>query len=409
MKRKKLGIILIGILVVGLLSGGASAKTDDFAAIDAISQPVDAIQITQYDDRPEVTLFESMDSNLYVGTYWEGDVLHVIPVPNTIDKLKDDITKATKSRSIGMPQIIIDNKPITRTNQSTYSMADREYAHQYLVENMDELSIQGVGYTADGMAVFMNQGTNDEDKQAVIDASPVKNIEFLEGLFPDDTDDSDIIEDGITSRITATGLRGGNWARRNANGNWSTIAVSAVRNWNGSSGDIGFITCGHGWTDGQKVYGSDGALVGTADVNLYKNMDVTFVKLNNTNLNSHGYMKDGTRITKNGKISNVDINKAIKKYGARTGITSGKVTAVGITGKWSGYQYTNLFMTSCTTRKGDSGCAFIINGNSIVGLMVGARGKSPIVGGTTDDPIYGESVVLPIRDVMNGPGFIPCT
>lgn len=145
-----------------------------------------------------------------------------------------------------------------------------------------------------------------------------------------------------------------------------------------------------------------------ADVHLYNNMDVTFVKLNNTNLNSHGYMNDESRITKNGAINSTSIGKSIKKYGARTGNTTGTIQAVNITGNWSGYYYNNLFLTSSVTRKGDSGSAFVTNGDTIVGLMVGARLESDTQG-LSDDPTYLESVALPIRDVINGPEFQPCT
>lgn len=36
----------------------------------------------------------------------------------------------------------------------------------------------------------------------------------------------------------------GNWILKGKNKKWSTITVSAVRNWDGSLGDIGFLTCG---------------------------------------------------------------------------------------------------------------------------------------------------------------------
>lgn len=40
--------------------------------------------------------------------------------------------------------------------------------------------------------------------------------------------------------------------------------------------------------------------------------------------------------------------------------------------------------------------------------MVGARSVSQTQG-PADDPTYLESVALPIRDVINGLGFQPCT
>lgn len=144
-------------------------------------------------------------------------------------------------------------------------------------------------------------------------------------------------------------------------------------------------------------------------MHLYDNMDVTFVHLSNTALNSHGYMNDGKRVTNRSDIYSYDNGKAVRKYGARNGNQNGTITATSISGEWSDCWYDNLFLTSCYTRKGDSGGAFTINDNTIVGLMVGARSSSPIVGGTTADPIYGESVALRIVDVVSMTGMYPAT
>ncbi|MDR2654779.1 MAG: S1 family peptidase [Oscillospiraceae bacterium] len=406
---KKLTIICITIMIMFISTASLSADT---------VPETENITIMPTVERPELQLLESLDDSAYVGGYWIGEVLHIIPVEDQANEIESAMASAITTYGTDMPEIVVDeSQDLPAGIDNTYSMAEREAGKAYLLENQESLNIQAVGLTADKLAVFMNEGATETDKEAVLQASPVKAIEFFGELLPDDIfeneaesvpDEDDSDQSGVTPLATSTSLRGGNWARTSASYNWSTIGVSAVRNWNGSSGDIGFITCGHGWTNGQVVYASDGTRVGIADVRLYDNMDVTFVKLDNTSLNSHGYLKNGTQITKNTSISSVDINKSITKHGARTGTTSGTIKALNISGKWDNY-FTNLILTSCTTRSGDSGCALVVNGNTIAGLMIGARSSSPVVGGTATDPIYGESVMLPISAVISGPKFLPST
>lgn len=371
------------------------------------------IEIMQEEENPVACFIETIDKNIYSGTYWEGEVFHIIPVPEEIDKLNTIVNTAVNSRTI-YPTIIIDNVNV-RNTEVVYSMAQREAGYKYLIDNQAELNIEAVGYTADKLAVFMNIGATEDDKANVINRSPVKAIVFYDGGILGSA--SELIYDGEElieasrndTRATATTLRGGNWVRRTSSSNWSTITVSAVRNWNASTntGDIGFLTCGHGWTDGQNVYASDGTKVGVADVRHYGNMDVTFVELTNTNLNSHGYMKDGSRITRNGAVTNSDVGMSVEKYGARTGNTAGEVTVVGISGTWEGYYFSNLFLTSITTRSGDSGSPIITDENKIVGILKGARSSSPNNGAS--DPTYYECVVLPIQAVINNEDLRPCT
>lgn len=306
-------------------------------------------------------------------------MLHVIPVLEKYEELSQEINSATRSRT-EMPSIVIDSVN-SRDNEPVYSMAQREEAYAYLVENMDELKIDGVGYTADKIAVFMVPDATESDMEKVSNVSLVKAIEFFEGgLISEDfmNENPNVETESVSTRASATTLRGGNWAYR-------TPLVMV----------------------GLTVYASDGSAVGTADVRLYNGMDVTFVELYNTNLNSHGYMIDGSRITHNTTISSTDIGKSIEKFGARTGNTGGKIKAAKITGQWSVY-HDNLFLTSVITQSGDSGSAFVVNNNTIAGLMIGARSTSDTTG-SPDNPVYLESVALPISDVINGPGFQPCT
>lgn len=401
--KKMLSLSLALLMLISMfVTAFASENTD----IDS------NVQIMTEAPNPINELFESIDKSLYCGTYWDGDEFHVIPVPAKLDELSSAISNRTKTRS-AYPSIIIDNTS-TRSSNIVYSMAQRENGYNYLLEHKDTLNIEAVGYTADKLAVFMNLNATDEDRQNVLVASPVKAIEFygggvIGGVAQPESYEECVKEDFSTyeARATSTSLRGGNWLRKTSTSNWSTITVSAVRNWNGTSGDIGLLTCGHGWTDGQSVYASDGTKIGTADVRHKYNMDVTFVKLSSTNLNSHGYMKDGTQVKYNRSVTSTDIGLSVEKYGAVTGNTSGTITVIGISGTWEGYEFDNLFLTSVSTKGGDSGSPIITGGDTILGILKGARASSP--SDEKPNPTYYESVILPIKDVINNEDLSPCT
>lgn len=401
--KKMLSLSLALLMLISMfVTAFASENTDTDSNVQIMTEAPNPIN----------ELFESIDKSLYCGTYWDGDEFHVIPVPAKLDELSSAISNRTKTRS-AYPSIIIDNTS-TRSSNIVYSMAQRENGYNYLLEHKDTLNIEAVGYTADKLAVFMNLNATDEDRQNVLVASPVKAIEFygggvIGGVAQPESYEECVKEDFSTyeARATSTSLRGGNWLRKTSTSNWSTITVSAVRNWNGTSGDIGLLTCGHGWTDGQSVYASDGTKIGTADVRHKYNMDVTFVKLSSTNLNSHGYMKDGTQVKYNRSVTSTDIGLSVEKYGAVTGNTSGTITVIGISGTWEGYEFDNLFLTSVSTKGGDSGSPIITGGDTILGILKGARASSP--SDEKPNPTYYESVILPIKDVINNEDLSPCT
>lgn len=153
-------------------------------AISAFANDVQGeseISITTTVERPELAFFESLDPTIYVGTYWEGEILHVIPVPEKIDLLNTAILSAVNAKKANMPQMIVDNIDAITRNNAVYSMAEREQAYNYLVDNMSLLKIDGVGYTADKLAVFMNTNATEDDKQKVLDSSPIQAIEFYGG------------------------------------------------------------------------------------------------------------------------------------------------------------------------------------------------------------------------------------
>lgn len=318
-----------------------------------------------------------------------------------------------------MPTIVIDNAPLeTRSGEHVYSMAEREAAKAYLLEHKDTLNIQAVGFSADKLSVFMNPEATDEDRDAVRNASPVKALEFSNALFGNEGDGKNESpngnDQGIQGRASDVTLRGGNRIKRTANEKWgwATITISAVRNWdaNTKTGDIGLLTCGHGWTDGQDVFASDSTNIGDIDVQLYRNMDAGFILLDNPKLNSHGYMSDGKRITENRAVSEYDVGDAVKKYGAATGSypLSGKITQTSISGAYWGkddteFYFDNLFVIDCINRSGDSGGAVVI-GDAILGMVKGAYG----VDYDKNTDTYSRTVVMPIRDIMAKTDFLPC-
>lgn len=178
MKKKRLMSFLLACTMVAF-SGVTSAVASDEKnkGFTADGEQDTKIQLTEEYVAPEEILFESMDKTIYVGTYWDGDILHVIPVPEKLNELSAVIEAATSKRS-NFPTIVIDRIDERSSTTPIYSMAQREDGHEYLVANMDELKIEGVGFTADELAVFMSPDATSEDMDRVMNESPVKAIKF---------------------------------------------------------------------------------------------------------------------------------------------------------------------------------------------------------------------------------------
>ena len=126
-------------------------------------------------------------------------------------------------------------------------------------------------------------------------------------------------------------------------------------------------------------------------------------------------MKDNVQITMNSTISIHDKGKRIKKYGASspnypnagTNPQYGIIKDAGLTLNYNNHIHKNMFLTTCRTIGGDSGGAFIINENTIVGFMAGARNESETTN-INGKILYHESTAYPISQMFSAK-IQPCT
>ncbi|MCL2580465.1 MAG: S1 family peptidase [Oscillospiraceae bacterium] len=335
---------------------------------------------------PETVLVESLDQTTFATSYWDGDVFRITPVPGRRDEVVAAVTMAQMARNNNLPQIVVDIE--TRLG-TVYSMAEREAAYEYLLENDVALNIQGVGFQVEGLAVFMNEGATEADKAAVLEASPISSLKFYDAIVlnsPSDQLNSAHRSElqNIEPRASAVSIRAGNWLRRTSAQNWSTVTVPAVFMHGTSSELWGILTVGHGWRNGQSVFATSGQSIGTARVTLRPNLDINFVPLspNNMHLYPGNTLRNGGTFTRWQPLASTDLRREITSHGANSGTRNGRIETVRITVTFNfeegSLRFDNVTHTNIGVITGDSGGPVLFrNTTTVVGLIIGGWGDGP--------------------------------
>ncbi len=356
-------------------------------AVEAPMEAADTASITIAEENPIDVAVDALDKHTYGGIYYdENDVLHIIPVSGyesvVAQSVNAPLTRANQA-------VVIDNASAKKT---VYSMAELEEAKKYLLDNLEELGIIGVGFNgeANALAVYLDDG----DEATIMAASPVKNIIFRDGdmlKFSENGEemepvDNDANDTAGTARLT---VRGGQLLESWDSGQYycSTLATSAVYDYGGPNETTGFLTCGHGWSKGDSVY-LNGVYLGEIMTRKQSgDADYAFIK---SSYNSNGYMVNGDRLT--GR-QDPTTGMSVKCYKSASKIHSGEVLDTDISGRWGtngvGYDFYDLFSTDISTDYGYSGAAFA-HGSNIVGIMKGAT-----------DTTLQESVGVKIENIAN--------
>lgn len=214
----------------------------------------------------------------------------------------------------------------------------------------------------------------------IIDVSSVKNVLFYEDGFllnlgsdmneeiMSDTQGSDV----ISSRAVPVSLKGGDWLQNSNGANWSTLGYGAFQNYGASNQKQGYVTCGHGYTQGQAVY-VNGSKIGTArSVAISQGLDITFIE---SAITYAGQKNNRTASIYGNPIA----GETVYMYGAKSGSRTGTISSTNIKGTWSGTHgstyHTDLFSFNFPSQKGDSGSALVSKTSSgklkLVGLNLG--------------------------------------
>jgi len=392
---RKLAVIILAATMFATMSVGALAQEA------AVLTPTPTVA------RPEIAMVRALDESAFAFAYWYDRVFHITPMPGRSAEIRAAVA-AMAARHPNLQPVIVDPEPLPGT---TYSFAQRAAAHRFLGANMDELRIQGVGFNRRGLGVFMFPGATATDRQAVMAASPISAIEFLEAQAADPP--PPIPPGGIVVDTSSTPLptespphiiTGASSARRSQRVDWSTFTVSAIRGWNGVSGEAGVLTVGHGFRDGQPVFaGNNGGRIGVADVRLGHNIDVAFVRLDDPRMFPSGYMRSGDRVNRMIELTVFDYGRVVFNHTA-AGTTAGQVVLTRHTFRMrveeGVYRFDNGIVTTNPARAGNSGSPVVTSRTTLGGLVIAAAG-------TRSGGNWSHSIILPISDVAAITGFLP--
>ena len=376
--------------------------------VSALAQEAAAMTPTPALARPEIRMMRTLDETAFAFAYWQDGVFHVTPMPGRSSEVRRAVAQARAEQHPRLPEIVINPEPLPGT---TYSFAERVAAHRFLAENLDEFRIQGVGFNRDGIGVFMFPRATAEDRRALLAAAPISAIQFLEAQAADPVPPPPpggiVIDTSYTPLPPGSPppiITGASRARRTQRADWSSFTISAVRGWDGTTGEAGVLTVGHGFRDGQPVFASNnGGRIGIADVRLGNNIDVTFIRLDDPRQFPRGYMRSGDRISRMLPLSVFDYGRVVGNH-TPTGTTTGRIVLTQHTFRMMVEEglirFDNAVVTTNPTRAGNSGSPVVSDRITVAGLVIAAAGTRTGGGWT-------HSIVLPISDVAAITGILP--
>ena len=394
---KKLAKMILATVMAIAMSAGAMAQ--EATAITPI--PLIA--------RPEIRLMRSLDETAFAFAYWNASVFHITPMPGRSAEINRAVAAIRAENPLNLPTIVVNPEPVPGT---TYSFAERSAARQVLGADLEQMRIQGVGFNRDGLGVFMASIATDADREAVLELSPISAITFLEAQSvnsPTPLPPAGFVAGGrytpLPSGSSPPVITGANWVRRSNYENWSTFTVSAVRNWNGVTGEAGVLTVGHGFQDGQPVFaGNNGGRIGVANVQLGNNIDVTFVRLDYPSQFPSGYLRGGNRVSRLTSMTAFDYGRAVTNH-APAGTTVGQIVLTQyifqMTTGGRLNRFENGFVTTNSARLGNSGSPVMTGRTTLAGYVISAAGTR------TTSENWSYSVILPISEVIAATGFHP--
>lgn len=230
----------------------------------------------------------------------------------------------------------------------------------------------GCNITAVGIDVINNAVSvattdlSEENKMRIQALSSVQNVVFRQGGpiykgLPEENNSNADDSDSPMATATRESIYGGTWCSKSPGGAFSSIATS-VRSTTSSDGSKGFITCGHGWNNGEQVYyNKTSTLLGSIKRKAVNALcDAAFIASTQTRT---GETYDGRKIAYQG---NPIPGETVYIVGARSrqengGVQIAEVTIIEdtITPTETNVTHTNVFDYNSKGWIGDSGCAIL--------------------------------------------------
>lgn len=139
------------ILVYNSMCVYASDDTTDTVIKDFDESKLSII----LDDDPVDVFVDQLDKDIYGGLYYENDIPHI--AATTAENAKLIQSMLQKQRG-GVPQIIVDDPSVNRSNSVVYSVNELHQAQKQLLDNRNELNIMAVGINTqeNAVAVYLN-------------------------------------------------------------------------------------------------------------------------------------------------------------------------------------------------------------------------------------------------------------
>ncbi len=325
-------------------------------------------------------LIESLDEDSYGGAYYDNNGnLVILSLNDSALQRSALLTNAIKNDVAGVT---------VRLETAQYSMAELTTARDRLLDQADKFDIVAAGfYEPDNTLCVYVADITDEKKSAIKEEVGIERIRFFEstGAFGNDVPEASAHAEmeEVPYGISPT-VRPGQWVyMHRISSNWSTVMIPAVRNYQQSNQQLGFLTVAHGWQVGDTASNGNVSLGTCSNIWRGTYADAAFIPSNRTQSLTSKYSK---YITSRG---NAIANMTVWLQGAN-GEQSGIVLATGVTFPMSAHTsspvypaltYKNCFTFNFTPIAGDSGGALISkntnnNNYSIKGYNIGYFGAT---------------------------------
>lgn len=258
-----------------------------------------------------------------------------------------------------------------------------------------------------------NEMTNKLEIHLLDSTKQTDVVEFLKTEFSDFDDRCVIFMGPVGIRGTAADTTSNALAGSNTDyisGPAGTIGFNAYRH---ATGQFGMVTAAHVATSGTTMKNEMGTTIGSATVRAFSdggNVDAAFVPFPAAITKSYeiscfpmagfdyitGYYPNAYNL----------LGATVSKFGRTTGITSGTVTAVGVSVYWEDIDmwFNDQLQLSNTQLEGDSGAPVIVNGPV---PPVGQVRLRTLVGIATFSDSSNLGYVSRVENVMNALGISP--
>lgn len=269
----------------------------------------------------------------YGGAYIDDNGELVVLVTEITNSINSKVRQAT------------DYSPQVSTELCEVSYNEMCYVIDFLTDKMDELRNQGVVIESirddiiNGNVVIAIVNLTYEKEQAI---RKMIDCDFLK--FENSTGFND----------EATNVSGGYRLARGTH--YSTASFAATLN-----GKNGLVVSGHGFPSVGNAAYYNGVKIGEVSKTAYKNnskADASFVPATG-NVTITAVLKNGGHIM-SGSMLDPPVNSTVYMYGAKSGLTSGKITSINYT---SNYKDGTVIVKQClatySSQDGDSGAPIL--------------------------------------------------